>query len=134
MFQITYKSDVWSLGCILYNLLYGKTPFSHIRGTWDKLIAIMDPNHKIDFPHIGVPVVLEDALKSCFNRDPKQRPSVTQLLEMPYFTNFDPEYLKKRFKMLSHNNFDPEYLKKNVSEFLQTILPTEYWNAMKHVS
>lgn len=51
-FQISPKSDVWSLGCILYLLLYKKTPFAHIKNIYAKMQAIIDPNKKIDYPDL----------------------------------------------------------------------------------
>ena len=43
---------MWSLGCILYMMVYGKTPFQHITNHVVKLQCIMDPSHVIEFPDI----------------------------------------------------------------------------------
>ena len=40
-------SDVWSLGCIMYRMVYRNPPFRHIHGTLKKAMAITDPNHSI---------------------------------------------------------------------------------------
>jgi serine/threonine protein kinase len=44
-FQLNRSSDVWSLGCILYQLVYGRTPFSSL-SLVPKLLAITDENHE----------------------------------------------------------------------------------------
>nr|XP_036233982.1 serine/threonine-protein kinase PKH2 isoform X2 [Bactrocera oleae] len=50
--KISTKSDVWSLGCILYLLLYKRTPFSHIKNTYAKINAITSPTTNIEYPTI----------------------------------------------------------------------------------
>ncbi|XP_048790827.1 dual specificity protein kinase TTK [Lagopus muta] len=81
--KISPKSDVWSLGCILYCMTYGRTPFQHITNTRKKLYAIVDPHYEIEFPDIAEKD-LQDVLKRCLVRNPKQRISVSELLIHPY--------------------------------------------------
>uniref|UniRef100_A0AAY4E7T1 Protein kinase domain-containing protein n=1 Tax=Denticeps clupeoides TaxID=299321 RepID=A0AAY4E7T1_9TELE len=81
--KISPKGDVWSLGCILYCMTYGKTPFQSITNQMSKLHAIIDPSHEIDFPNIAEQDLL-DVLTRCLVRNPKERISIAELLEHPY--------------------------------------------------
>lgn len=93
-YKINYKSDVWSLGCILYGLVYGHTPFQHIQNNWAKINAITNPDCKISFTQPAhaepIPSFLIDVMRKCLQRDPKVRPSVAQLLEVRYVPTNTP--------------------------------------------
>uniref|UniRef100_A0A3Q3RJ43 Dual specificity protein kinase TTK n=1 Tax=Mastacembelus armatus TaxID=205130 RepID=A0A3Q3RJ43_9TELE len=95
--KISPKGDVWSLGCILYYMTYGKTPFQSITNQITKLQAIIDPSHKIQFPDISEKDLL-DVLKRCLVRNPRERISLAELLDHPYLQlkpqgSPEPEYL-----------------------------------------
>ncbi|KAI7696988.1 kinase-like protein [Hortaea werneckii] len=83
--RIGKASDVWSLGCILYQMTYGRPPFAHIPNQISRIMAITNPTHTISFPDRGVgdaivPAALKATLKKCLNRDPTKRPSIRQML------------------------------------------------------
>ncbi|EDV48692.1 dual specificity protein kinase TTK isoform X1 [Drosophila erecta] len=84
--KISTKSDVWSLGCILYLLLYQKTPFGHIRNIYAKMSAIATPGTSIEYPVIPpyYPIMLVHMAKNCLQLNPKKRPSCTELLQYPF--------------------------------------------------
>ncbi|CAL4059463.1 unnamed protein product, partial [Meganyctiphanes norvegica] len=84
--KIGVKSDVWSLGCILYNLVYGRTPFQHITNPLQKLAAISDQRTKISFPDIADKKLL-DVIKQCLQFEFRNRPSIEELLRHPYLSS-----------------------------------------------
>lgn len=67
-------SDIWSLGCILYQMAYGRTPFADL-SLIQKLHAICDPNYAIAFPDCGNPALVA-VMQGCLQRDPAKRPPI----------------------------------------------------------
>ncbi|ESZ89874.1 hypothetical protein SBOR_9743 [Sclerotinia borealis F-4128] len=85
LMKLGKPSDIWSLGCILYQMTYGRAPFAHIQNQLQRCSAIINFRYDIEYPTHGVgnvlvPTSLVRTLKNCLNRDQHKRPSADDLL------------------------------------------------------
>ena len=85
LMKLGKPSDIWSLGCILYQMVYGLPPFGHIANQMSRCQAIINWDHEIEFPSRGmggmsVPPSLIRTMRRCLNRDHHMRPTCEELL------------------------------------------------------
>ncbi|KAJ3509510.1 hypothetical protein NLJ89_g5191 [Agrocybe chaxingu] len=76
------KSDIWSLGCTVIELLTGRPPYAEIANSMSVMFRIVeDPMPPLPD---GCSELLKEFLEQCFDKDPTQRPSAEMLCEHPW--------------------------------------------------
>ncbi|TIC31126.1 Pkinase-domain-containing protein [Wallemia mellicola] len=79
-------SDIWSVGCVVIELLEGRPPYSHLP-QMSALWAIVQ-NDQMPIPEGSSPVV-KDFLLHCFQKDSNLRITAKKLLKHPWMRQFD---------------------------------------------
>jgi serine/threonine-protein kinase TTK/MPS1 len=84
--KVTNKIDVWALGIILYQTVYGVLPFSQVPGgRISKIHALASLHNPVDFGEkYNMDPQLLDTMKRCLEKDPAKRATVEELLVHPY--------------------------------------------------
>lgn len=83
--KVGKPSDIWSCGCIIYQMIYGRPPYGGFQGQ-NRLLAIMNPDVKIIFSDKTsrdetIPRSALDTMKACLTRNPDKRLTVDEVLE-----------------------------------------------------
>ncbi|KAM0787429.1 hypothetical protein ACM66B_003511 [Microbotryomycetes sp. NB124-2] len=100
LMKLGRAADVWSLGCILHQMVYGRTPFAHIRDVSHKMMTIQNPRHVIQFADFSCPIdergqpvkdfevkvdrEVKETMKSCLRFNQKERMTIPELLAAPF--------------------------------------------------
>lgn len=120
----------------MYSLVYGHTPFHHIRSHWAKVHAITNPKLNIAFPVTTdsnggesscerTPPVLIDVMRKCLQHDPKVRPMVSELLQVQYVP------IKPNVAPNSQKMFE---ISANILMKMKNVLNEEEWRQLVQVS
>jgi serine/threonine protein kinase len=81
-FPYTESSDIYSLGVLMWEISSGYSPFknsiNNIEG-YALAFAVINGTREVTIP--GTPREYEELYKNCWNKEPEQRPTISQILE-----------------------------------------------------
>ncbi|KAK2958984.1 putative protein kinase [Blattamonas nauphoetae] len=110
----TPKSDLWSLGCVIYEIIMGRPPFKG--ETLDALRKAIKDEDPLPLPRYISPE-LSSLVYSLLNKDPVERPSIEQIMQItkarqrlntsvPLLFPGMPELLKEQKQLIVRLEFE----------------------------
>lgn len=85
---VTYASDLWALGCIVYQMLAGRPPF---KGASEYLTFQLITNRELEFPE-NFPAAARDLVEKLLRAEPSERLGAAGLAPLrahPFFSGVD---------------------------------------------
>ncbi|RIA90662.1 kinase-like domain-containing protein [Glomus cerebriforme] len=121
------ESDIYSMGMIMWELTTGCKPFASVEHDHKLIFKILDGER----PKIteDTPECFANLMKSCWNPDPKKRPTITKIRNtfrnwsFISFTNKSQEFYKaelKRIELIKSKQLGPEFTEKAHSKGIYT--------------
>ncbi|GJP79489.1 hypothetical protein CLOP_g9720 [Closterium sp. NIES-67] len=77
------RADIWSVGCTVIEMLTGRHPWPGMDNTWSAIFHIAKTTTGPPIPEAASEEA-RDFLTACFQLDPNQRPSASDLLTLPF--------------------------------------------------
>ncbi|SCU79830.1 LAFA_0B05864g1_1 [Lachancea sp. 'fantastica'] len=96
-----YKTDIWSLGIILFTLIHGCMPFEEEDESKTKFKIV---NENPVYNRNLVDSAGEDLISTLLNKDPQQRPSLAQVLQHPFLQPYGIQIFEKTEKILKRQS------------------------------
>jgi serine/threonine protein kinase len=88
--DVGWQSDIWSLGCVVSEMLTGLRPFAQFDNPAKALNFIVSSTERVPLPE-QCDRHAREFLNLCFARNSRDRPSATQLLNHPFISQLVAE-------------------------------------------
>ena len=85
------RSDVWSVGCTIIEMVSGRPPFADASNPFALMYSVGNLKTAPRLPEGMLSPLGTDFLSKCLEPDPHKRPYVTELLHHPWLTTASPQ-------------------------------------------
>ena len=107
--KFNLKSDIWSIGVIMYEMLFGFIPF--YGDNYEKVIYVIN-NSKINYQHDNISNDALNLLKNMLIRNPTYRYNINECIFHSWFYNIN-ELLSGKNNLNYNHNSNEEKIEKN---------------------